>query len=80
MPDKAPATPPHDVESLQAEPRAVTFAELKYALAILDDPDAEFSSSDEPFEKDLIHGIEKRIVYCGGNLLEIKGISGAFFA
>jgi len=59
--------------------RPLRLAELHHALAIPDDPDAEFSSSDELFEKDLIHGIEKRIIHCGGNFLEIKGLHGTCF-
>jgi hypothetical protein len=58
--------------------RPLRLAELNHALAIPDDPDAEFLTSDESFEGDLIHGIDKRIVYCGGNLLEIKGLDGTF--
>jgi hypothetical protein len=29
MPEKAPATPPNDVESLRAKPRAVTLVNLR---------------------------------------------------
>ena len=58
--------------------RPLRLAELNHALAIIDDPDAEFITSDESFERDLIHGIDKRVVYCGGNLLEIKGLDGTF--
>jgi len=56
--------------------RPLRLAELNHALAIPDDPDATFLTSDESFEGDLIHGIDKRVVYCGGNLLEIKGLDG----
>ncbi|KAF8543091.1 hypothetical protein BDD12DRAFT_669980, partial [Trichophaea hybrida] len=53
--------------------RPLRLAELHHALAIPDDPDAEFLTSDESFKGDLIHGIDKRVVHCGGNFLEIKG-------
>jgi hypothetical protein len=58
--------------------RPLRLAELHHALAIPDDLDAEFSSSEESFEKDLIYGIEKRIVHCGGNFLEIRGLQSTF--
>ncbi|KAF8542374.1 hypothetical protein BDD12DRAFT_876727 [Trichophaea hybrida] len=54
--------------------RPLRLAELRHALAIPDDPDAEFLTSKESFEEDLIHGIDKRVVHCGGNFLEIKGL------
>ncbi|KAF8534214.1 hypothetical protein BDD12DRAFT_757546, partial [Trichophaea hybrida] len=54
--------------------RPLRLAELRHALAIPDDPDAEFLTSDESFEGDLIYSINKRVVHCGGNLLEIKGL------
>ncbi|KAF8538316.1 hypothetical protein BDD12DRAFT_794098, partial [Trichophaea hybrida] len=53
--------------------RPLRLAELRHALAIPDNPDVEFLTSDESFEEDLIHGIDKRVVHCGGNFLEIKG-------
>ena len=46
--------------------------ELGQALAMRDSLDSEFSCSDELFERDLICGIEKRILSCAGNFLEIK--------
>ncbi|KAF8539358.1 hypothetical protein BDD12DRAFT_981045, partial [Trichophaea hybrida] len=53
--------------------RPLRVAELRHALAIPDDLDAQFSSSDETFENELITHIENRIIHCGGNFLEIKG-------
>jgi hypothetical protein len=59
--------------------RSLTVAELQHALAIEDDPNAEFVSSDDgPFEDELIQGIDKRIIQCGGNFLVIKGFNGTF--
>ncbi|KAF8537671.1 hypothetical protein BDD12DRAFT_930582, partial [Trichophaea hybrida] len=52
--------------------RPLRLAELHHALAIPDDANAQFSSLDESFEKRLILGIEKRVLYCGGNFLEIR--------
>ncbi|KAF8535193.1 hypothetical protein BDD12DRAFT_753344, partial [Trichophaea hybrida] len=54
--------------------RPLRLQELRHALAIPDDADTEFLTSDESFEEDLIHGIDKRVVHCGGNFLEIKGL------
>ncbi|KAF8538262.1 hypothetical protein BDD12DRAFT_649380, partial [Trichophaea hybrida] len=54
--------------------RPLRLAELHHALAIPDDPNAEFSPSDDSFEEDLIHGIDNRVIHCGGNFLEIKGL------
>ena len=50
--------------------------ELRHALAIRESPDGTFSCSDESFKGELIHGIEKRIISCAGNFLEIKGRGG----
>ena len=52
--------------------RSLGLDELGQALAIRDNPDSEFLLSDESFEGDLICGIEKRIISCAGNFLEIK--------
>ncbi|KAF8533261.1 hypothetical protein BDD12DRAFT_762107, partial [Trichophaea hybrida] len=54
--------------------RPLRLQELRHALAIPDDPDVEFLTSDESFEEDLIQGIDKRVVHCGGNFLVIKGL------
>ncbi|KAF8535369.1 hypothetical protein BDD12DRAFT_912820 [Trichophaea hybrida] len=48
-------------------------AEIQQALAIPDDVDAEYSPSDKSFEDGLIKDIVKRIIYCGGNFLDIRG-------
>ena len=59
--------------------RPLTLAEFQHALAIEDDPNAEFVPSDyESFEYKLIEGIDKRIIQCGGNFLEIKNFDGTF--
>ncbi|KAF8535735.1 hypothetical protein BDD12DRAFT_326423 [Trichophaea hybrida] len=56
--------------------RPLRLEEFHQALAIADDLQAEFSPSDESFEKELILGIiNKRIIHCGGNFLEVKGVS-----
>jgi hypothetical protein len=59
--------------------RPLHIAELQHALAIPDDLDAQFSLSDNTFEDELIVGIEKRIIHCGGNFLEVKGVHGTYF-
>ena len=46
--------------------RPLTLEELRQALAI------SCSSEKEPFEGNLIHGIENRLISCAGNFLEIK--------
>ena len=56
--------------------RPLRLEELRHALAIRGSIEATYSCSDESFEGDLIHGIEKRIISCSGNLLEIKGSDG----
>ena len=56
--------------------RPLRLEELRQALAIRGRLDAVFSFSDESFQKELIHGIEKRIISCTGNLLEVKGSHG----
>ena len=62
--------------------RPLGLDELGQALAIQDDFDSEFSFSDESFEGNLIRGIEKRIISCAGNFLEIKarGDQGSSFS
>jgi energy-coupling factor transporter ATP-binding protein EcfA2 len=59
--------------------RPLRVAELHHALAIPDNLDVEFTPDDELFEGQLILGIDKRIIHCGGNFLEIKGHSGMLF-
>ena len=52
--------------------RPLGLDELGQALAIGDNLDSGLSCSDESFEGDLIYGVERRIISCGGNFLEIK--------
>ncbi|KAF8252015.1 hypothetical protein K440DRAFT_493050, partial [Wilcoxina mikolae CBS 423.85] len=47
--------------------------EIHHALAIPDTINTEYSPSDESFKNALIHNIDRRIIHCGGNFLEIKG-------
>jgi hypothetical protein len=54
--------------------RPLRLEELRQALAIPDSPDVSFSCSDESFEEDLIIGIDKRVISCACNFLEIKGV------
>ena len=61
--------------------RPIGLDELGQALGIRDNLDSEFSCSDELFEGDLIYGVERRIISCAGNFLEIKawGDRGNYF-
>ena len=52
--------------------RLLGLDELGQALAMRDNLDSEFSCSDESFEGYVIWGIEKRIISCAGNFLEVK--------
>ncbi|KAF8543474.1 hypothetical protein BDD12DRAFT_726228, partial [Trichophaea hybrida] len=54
--------------------RPLTVTELQHALAVRNDT-TEFPT-DKSFRENLIEGIEKRIIHCGGNLLEIKDSNG----
>jgi hypothetical protein len=56
--------------------RPLSLEELRQALAIPDDINAEFPCPDELFEDTLIYGIERRIIHCAGNFLEIKRVHG----
>ena len=56
--------------------RPLEIGELRQALAIQGNLDSGLSCSDESFEKDLIYGIEKSIISCAGNFLEIKAWGG----
>jgi len=58
--------------------RHLRVAEIHHALAIPDDPDVEFSPTDESFQNNLVLGIENHIIHCGGNFLNITGHSGIF--
>jgi len=59
--------------------RPLTVAELQHILAIQhvlaipNDPNSHFNPSHPEFNKNLFDEIEKRIMYCGGNFLEITG-------
>jgi len=57
--------------------RPLSLEEFRHALAIPDDLHAEFLPCDRSFEAELILGISKRIIHCGGNFLEVKGVPGA---
>jgi hypothetical protein len=59
--------------------RPLRLEELRHALAIGDSLDVTFSCSNNAFEGDLIYGIEKRIISCAGNFLELKGDRGTSF-
>jgi hypothetical protein len=59
--------------------RQLTLAEFQHALAIPDGILAEFSPLDEFLENQLILGIDRRIIHCGGNFLEVKEVSGNFY-
>ncbi|KAF8243182.1 hypothetical protein K440DRAFT_589996, partial [Wilcoxina mikolae CBS 423.85] len=52
--------------------RGLTIDELQHALAIPDDPEAEFVPTTEAFEKRKIWDMQKRIICCGRNFLDIK--------
>jgi hypothetical protein len=54
--------------------RPLRLEELGHALAIPEQADAEFSI--ESFEDRLIQGIDKRIILCTGNFLDIKRVHG----
>jgi len=56
--------------------RPLRLAEFHQALTIPDGIHTEFSPSDESFGDELIQGINKRIIHCTGNFIEIKGASG----
>ena len=56
--------------------RPLGIGELRQALAIQGNLDSGHSCSDESFEKDLIYGIERSIISCSGNFLEIKAWGG----
>ncbi|KAF8242085.1 hypothetical protein K440DRAFT_566563, partial [Wilcoxina mikolae CBS 423.85] len=55
--------------------RPLALSEFHQALAIPDDDLAEFSPSDQAFEDELLLGINQRIIHCGRNFLEVKGVS-----
>jgi len=59
--------------------RPLTVSEFQHALAIAEFADTELTPSGKSFQEALIIGIEKRIIHCGCNLLEVKGHNGIFF-
>jgi hypothetical protein len=56
--------------------RPLRLLELGHALAIPGKTDAEFPCSDKSFRERLTQGIDKRIVQCTGNFLDIKRVYG----
>jgi hypothetical protein len=79
---------PRDIELGIRIFRLVLFAkpplkvqEIHHALAIpdiiMDTISTEYSPSDETFKNALIYNIDRRIIHCGGNFLEIKGTQNA---
>ena len=50
--------------------RPFTVDELLHALGVPDDPDTQFTPSDDSFQRRI--PFERRIIQCGGNFLEIK--------
>jgi ankyrin repeat domain-containing protein 50 len=58
--------------------RPLSLEELRDALAIPDNPDDVFTAVDGDFLGRRIRNIENRVIHCGGNLLEIRYIDGAF--
>jgi len=57
--------------------RSPTVAEVAHALAMPESPEVRYVASVEAFERALIRDLDKRIMHCGGNLLEIKRSEGA---
>jgi len=58
--------------------RPLRVSEFQHALAITDYFESGLNPADESFQDCLIVDIEKRIIHCSGNLLEIKGRDGIF--
>jgi hypothetical protein len=54
--------------------RPLNATELRHALGIPDNPNAEFIPSDDGFY--LVDEIERRLIHCAGNLLEIRRHDG----
>jgi len=57
--------------------RPLRIPEIQQALAIPDDINANYLPSDSSFEDGLTKAIKRRIIHCGGNFLEIKGLSNS---
>ena len=60
--------------------RPLRLEELRQALGIPDNLNTTFSCSSEIFERNLIHGIDKRLISCAGNFLETKNVHGSAFS
>ncbi|KAI9771315.1 MAG: hypothetical protein M1840_002285 [Geoglossum simile] len=65
--------------------RPLAVDELRHALGIPDNPDTEYTPSDEDFQRSIpakpgesheIDPMVQRIIHCGGNFLETKGDHG----
>jgi hypothetical protein len=56
--------------------RQLSLQELRHALAVTDKIHDEFPCSGKSFEEELIHGIDQRVIHCGGIFLEIKRVYG----
>jgi hypothetical protein len=56
--------------------RPLRLQELTHALAIPGGINEEFPCSNESFEEELINDIDKRIIHCTGNFLDIKRVHG----
>lgn len=56
--------------------RPFTIIEFQHALSIADCTSTELIPSDESFRDNLIHGLERRIIHCCHNLLEVRGYHG----
>lgn len=55
-----------------------TVAELQHALAVPDGPFADVTENS--FQDRMIMGIEKRVIHCGRNFLEIQGRDGMYIS
>jgi len=53
--------------------RPLKVLELQHALAIQDLPETLTPSMEEPFNDSLIMNMERRIIHCGRNLMEMRG-------
>jgi len=52
--------------------RGLTITELQHAFAIPDDPNVEFIPTITSFESRQIWDMQKRVIHCGRNFLEIR--------
>jgi hypothetical protein len=60
--------------------RPFTMFEFQHALSIADCTSAGLIPSNECFQDSLIEGLERRIIHCCHNLLEVKGHNGIFLS